>query len=332
MGLFDEIGSILSGGADDAAEEGGQIQAGAAREQGQIAEGFQSQALGEISDAERQSIAALDQSTKQALAERAKAGEALSDAEQRALAILESSGDEAVNAITGGLATVDRFASTGVDANQEIAALNGLLGPEAQAAARERFQTSPAFQFRRDQGVEALEGSAAARGGVLSGNTLKGITEFGQDLASEEFDASFNRLNVLANRGLQAGGTQANAGQAVSNVLANRGTDQAGVVTGTGNALANLSAGSGDVLLNTGANKANVITGSARDRVNALLQGTGLRTSAVAGEGNAKAAGIVGAANARSQGINNLLQVGGTIAGAAAGNPALFGGNALARR
>jgi hypothetical protein len=46
------------------------------------------------------------------------------------------------------------------------------------------------------EGMKALERSAAARGGLLSGATLKGVQRYGQDLASQEFTNAFNRYQA----------------------------------------------------------------------------------------------------------------------------------------
>jgi hypothetical protein len=55
------------------------------------------------------------------------------------------------------------------------------------------FKTSPGYGFRLKQGVDAIDRSAAARGNLLSGATLKGVQRYGQDLASNEFQNAYNR-------------------------------------------------------------------------------------------------------------------------------------------
>ena len=60
----------------------------------------------------------------------------------------------------------------------------------------EQFQADPGYGFRLKEGLRALENSAAARGGLLSGNAMRGITRFGQGLASEEFGNAFNRYQA----------------------------------------------------------------------------------------------------------------------------------------
>lgn len=63
------------------------------------------------------------------------------------------------------------------------------------------FEADPGYAFRLSEGMKALEGRAAARGGLLSGNTLRGITDYGQNAASQEYTNAFNRYNInRANR------------------------------------------------------------------------------------------------------------------------------------
>ena len=72
-----------------------------------------------------------------------------------------------------------------------------------QAAAFGRFQTSPGYQFRLQQGVNALDRSAAARGMVLSGAQGKALTDYGQGVASNEYGNYIGGLNTMSGRGAQ---------------------------------------------------------------------------------------------------------------------------------
>jgi hypothetical protein len=51
----------------------------------------------------------------------------------------------------------------------------------------------PGYAFRLEQGQKALERSAAARGGLISGNTGGALQQFGQGLASQEYQNAYNR-------------------------------------------------------------------------------------------------------------------------------------------
>jgi hypothetical protein len=67
--------------------------------------------------------------------------------------------------------------------------------PEAPAVAPFDVQADPGFQFRLQQGTEALENSAAARGGLLSGDTGKALQGYAQGLASDETQNAYNRYS-----------------------------------------------------------------------------------------------------------------------------------------
>jgi hypothetical protein len=78
----------------------------------------------------------------------------------------------------------------------------------------------PGYGFRMSEGMKGLDRSAAARGGLLSGATLKGAQRFGQDLASTEYQNAFNRYQTNRANALgpldvmRASGQSAAAGQA----------------------------------------------------------------------------------------------------------------------
>jgi hypothetical protein len=65
--------------------------------------------------------------------------------------------------------------------------------PEAFKFTAENFQADPGYGFRLSEGLKALERSAAARGGLLSGGTGKALTRFGQEMASQEFGNAYGR-------------------------------------------------------------------------------------------------------------------------------------------
>jgi hypothetical protein len=78
----------------------------------------------------------------------------------------------------------------------------------------EQFQQDPGYGFRLREGLRALESSAAARGGLLSGNQMRGVTRFGQGLASDEYTNAFNRYQ--AERAARLNPLQSLAGMAQS--------------------------------------------------------------------------------------------------------------------
>lgn len=57
------------------------------------------------------------------------------------------------------------------------------------------FEADPGYGFRLSEGLKAIQNSAAARGGLLSGSALKGITRYGQDMGSQEYGNAYARYN-----------------------------------------------------------------------------------------------------------------------------------------
>lgn len=65
--------------------------------------------------------------------------------------------------------------------------------PKFQTPDENAVLSDPGYKFRLSQGQKALETSAAARGTLNTGGTLKGIVDYGQALASQEYGNVFNR-------------------------------------------------------------------------------------------------------------------------------------------
>ena len=138
-----------------------------------------------------------------------------------------------------------------------ITALNKLvpLATEYTPFGMAQFQQDPGYAFRMSEGMKALEGSAAARGGLLSGNTLRGVQRFGQDLASQEYQNAFNRYGIERERRLNPLQSLAGVGQTTSQQLGAAGTQMAGNVGNlmTGGAAARASGYVGGANALTGA-------------------------------------------------------------------------------
>jgi hypothetical protein len=86
----------------------------------------------------------------------------------------------------------------------------------------EDLQMDPGYAFRLSEGQKALERSAAARGGLLSGSMLKGAQRFGQDLASQEYTNAFNRAQSQLGTRLGALGSLYGAGQTATQQVSNQ--------------------------------------------------------------------------------------------------------------
>lgn len=124
------------------------------------------------------------------------------------------------------------------------------------------FQTDPGYAFRLSEGMKALDRTAAARGGLLSGATLKGAERFNQGLASDEYQRAYERYNT--NRANQlnplmgyATGPGMSATAASSNAAQNFGTQTGQNLQDIGTARASGYLGSANALsgaLNTAGN------------------------------------------------------------------------------
>ena len=152
------------------------------------------------------------------------------------------------------------------------------------------FQADPGYAFRLSEGLKGMNATAAARGGLLSGNALRAGQEYGQQMGSQEYQNAFNRYQ--ANRALQA----QEYGNAFNRFQTERTNTLAPLqsLAGVGQsatqqaqqASQNYAAGAGNALGNFG----------------------NAQASNIIGAGNARASGYVGGANALSgavgQGLN----------------------------
>jgi hypothetical protein len=133
------------------------------------------------------------------------------------------------------------YREQGYSALQDIAGMKPLFtaqfGPEQMAQ-----YLDPSMEFRRRLGEQTTARMLNVGGGAISGNTLRGLEQFGQDFASTEYGNAFNRFqnertniyNTLANiagMGQQAVNTGVQAGQ-------NLAAQQTGIITGQAGAQA----------------------------------------------------------------------------------------------
>jgi len=119
------------------------------------------------------------------------------------------------------------FRQAGLTAQEQIMQLLGVGGDKSAADygslakpfGMEQFEQDPGYAFRQSEGMKALERSAAARGLLQSGPTLKGIQRFGQESASQEYGNAFNRYQIERNARLNPLQSLMGAGQTATNVM-----------------------------------------------------------------------------------------------------------------
>lgn len=125
------------------------------------------------------------------------------------------------------VALQEPFRQAGLTAQEQIMQLLGIggdanapgYGSLAKPFSATQFEQDPGYAFRQAEGMKALERSAAARGGLLSGSTMKGIQRFGQDLASQEYQNAFNRYQIERAARLNPLQSLMGSGQSAANTL-----------------------------------------------------------------------------------------------------------------
>lgn len=153
------------------------------------------------------------------------------DARQRA-------SEEAAVARGEDLARLEPWRQSGEQANNRLAAMLGLNGQ-----ATPFNSDDPGYAFRLSEGQRQVDNSAAARGSTLSGGALKALQKYGQGMASQEFQNSYNRLANVSAQGQNAATGQGSASMQF-NTLQNANTNamgdaRAAGTIGQGNAWAN---------------------------------------------------------------------------------------------
>jgi hypothetical protein len=91
----------------------------------------------------------------------------------------------------------------------------------------EQFSADPGYGFRLAEGRKALASKARARGGAVSGTSLKAMQDYAQESASNEFSNAFNRYQIERGAKLGPYQTLAGFGQTATNQLGQFGANYA---------------------------------------------------------------------------------------------------------
>ena len=165
------------------------------------------------------------------------------------------------------LALQQPFTTAGTTAVNQLSAMTQPGGAATKEFAYSPFnyQADPGYAFRMKEGMNAMNATAAARGGLISGNALKAGQIYGQEMGSQEYQGSFNRylsnyanaqntFQMNRNNLLDPLKFLTNIGQAgASNQAANVGqfgSSQAANITGAANAQAAGQVGSANAYSN----------------------------------------------------------------------------------
>lgn len=128
-----------------------------------------------------------------------------------------------------GVARQKPFYETGVNALNKLAAAS-----DYTPFGMQQFQADPGYAFRLSEGQKALERSAAARGGLLSGAAGKALTRYGQEMGSQEYTNAFNRYQAERQARLGPLQSLAGVGQTTAQQLGAAGAGYAGAANQLG--------------------------------------------------------------------------------------------------
>lgn len=165
------------------------------------------------------------------------------------------------------------------------------------------FEADPGYQFRMDEGNKAINNSAAAQGGLLSGATLKAIQKYSQNLGSQEYQNAFNRFGT--NR-QNAANVYQNSYERFNNNANLKYNRLMGILAPGQNAATNQAGFS----QNTGNNLANAAYNNAALKGGNIMNAAGADAEYKTQAGNAQAAGIIGQGNAYSGIASSLGNIG----------------------
>lgn len=169
------------------------------------------------------------------------------------------------------------FREAGLTAQNRLMQYLGLSGSPSDAGygkyagdfTDQAFQVDPGYAFRLAEGNKALDRTAAARGGLLSGGAMKAAQEYGQKMGSQEYMNAFNRYQTSRTNAINPLLSLAGAGQTSANTLTN--------------AAGNLGTGLAESALQTGNARASGYAGTYNALNNALNQGVNAYTSMYGG-------------------------------------------------
>lgn len=104
---------------------------------------------------------------------------------------------------------MDPFREAGLTGMEQMMALGGMSGPDAQRQAMQGIQDSPEYDMLMDQSRQGLLSGASATGGLRGGNTQRSMAELAPNLLMGLADRNYNRLSGLTNIGQASAAGQA---------------------------------------------------------------------------------------------------------------------------
>lgn len=125
--------------------------------------------------------------------------------------------------------------------NQAMDQFNNYGGPYSSEQVQQKLMEQPGVAFQYNQGLDAIQRAASAKGMLGSGRLMQSLADYGQGMASQQYGATLSRLAGLASMGQQSAnsvaGLQQNLGTATGQLTANLGDTIANSYLARGNAL-----------------------------------------------------------------------------------------------
>jgi hypothetical protein len=212
----------------------------------------------------------------------------------KAAGAVGAAGQQAQNYLTGQLSNEAGNASPYLQAGaQATNQLSNALAPggsltqqfgQFQAPTAAQAAAMPGYQFQLQQGENALQNSAAAKGGLLSTGTAKALDNYSQGLASTDYGNLFNQALSGYQTNFNTFNTQQNEAYSRLMGLSGQGASSAA-------ALNNVQQGGTNAL-------ANSLMGTAQEQGGYYTAAANAQAAGTIGSTNALVGGLSGAANA----------------------------------
>lgn len=134
------------------------------------------------------------------------------------------------------------YTQAGQTALSQLMGQMGQGGYFNQTYSGQDLYNDPSYQFRLNQGLNSVQSSAAAQGGLLSGATLKALNNYASDYASQEYSNAYNRFNADQTNRFNRLSSLAGMGQNAAAQVGNNGLQTAQAVANNTMAGANATA------------------------------------------------------------------------------------------
>ena len=199
--------------------------------------------------------------------------------------------------IDSGIASLQEKDNARIELNKELLKLQssyesdfqttkdvGYTGAEVTA----KLEATPGYGFVVDQGTKAIERQGAAMGMLGSGNTLIGLSQFGQKNAQNYFGMHMDTLSNIAHLG-------SGATNQLSGLQMQQGRDQSQITQAIGNSRMSAYGAIGDARANSLYQQGNMYADAAKYNtglINSVLESSKDREAAAANQRTASAPGM----------------------------------------